>query len=96
MHEGLFAFEGDALRHHFQTGPDLDHVGWFARIGLPSHGPDYDAILRGRVTHDVDTGRVIIGIYGAAYLSNRRYKLVVEAFGLDEGQVVEKRLTEPY
>jgi hypothetical protein len=34
-------------------------------------------------------------VYGAAYLSNHRFRKVVEAFQLDEGRVVvEKRLSD--
>jgi len=94
MKQGLFAFENEQLRAHFQDGPELDHAGWFEAIGLPSHGVGFDALLRGRVTADVDTGRIILGVYGAAYLSNHRFRRVVEVFELDEAQVVEKRLVD--
>lgn len=96
MRQGLFAFDGDRLVVHYQETPDLDHVAWFDRIGLPSHGPGYDALLRGKVLDDVDTGRVIVGFYNTPFLSNRRYTQVVEAFDLDEDRVVEKRLSEAY
>jgi hypothetical protein len=98
MQQGLFAFDGDQFFVHYQETPELDHVMWFERIGLPGHGPGYDALLRGKVLDDVDTGRIIIGFYNAAYLSNRRYAQVVEAFGLaeHEDRVVEKRLSEAY
>lgn len=95
-HEGLFAFKDDQFYHHFQAQPDLDHVAWFGKVGLPDHGPGYDAILRGKVTYDLDTDRIIVGFYGTAYLSNARYKRVVDTFALDEDKVVEKMLTEPY
>ncbi len=94
--EGLFAFNGETFYHHFQDRPDLDHVAWFEQVGLPSHGAGFDAILRGKVSLDVDVDRVIVGFYGTAYLSNRRYKRIVEAFALDEDKVDEKMLTEPY
>lgn len=94
--QGLFAFRNEDFFYHFQEQPDRDHVMWFEEVGLPSHGPAYDAILRGRVAYDPDTDRITIGCYGAAYLSNRRYRLVVEAFGLDENRVVEKRLSEAF
>lgn len=98
MRQGLFAFDGDQFYVHYQETPELDHVMWFETIGLPGHGPGYDALLRGKVLDDVDTGRIIIGFYNAAYLSNRRYAQVVEAFELgdDEDRVVEKRLIEAY
>ncbi len=94
--QGLFAFKDDQFYHHLQEQPDLDHVEWFERIDLPAYGPAYDAILRGKVTSDLDADRVTVGFYGAAFLSNRRYRQVVEAFGLDEEKVVEKMLSEPY
>lgn len=94
--QGLFAFYDEEFYHVFQDRPDVDHVEWFEQVGLPSHGPAYDAILRGKVTYDLDTDRVIVGFYGAPYLSNRRYNLVIETFDLDEGRVVEKQLTEPF
>ena len=96
MRQGLFAFDGDHLHVHYQARADLDHAAWFDAIGLPSHGPAYDALLRGKVLDDVDADRVIIGFYNAAYLSNRRFTQVVEAFDLDEDRVVEKRLSEAY
>lgn len=96
MRQGLFAFDGDRFVVHYQETPDLDHAAWFAAIGLPSHGPGYDALLRGKVLDDVDADRVIVGFYNAAYLSNRRFTQVVEAFELDEDRVVEKRLSEAY
>jgi len=94
--QGLFAFDGEAFHFVHQAAPDFDHVEWFERIGLPSHGPGYDALLRGKVIADVDRDRVVIGFYGAPYLSNRRYRCVVEAFEVDEDRAVEKRLEEAY
>lgn len=94
--QGLFAFDGEQFHHVFQDFPDYDHVEWFESIGLPSFGPGYDALLRGKVTYDLDTDRIVIGFYGAAYLSNRRYKQVVETFAVDERRAVEKRLDEAY
>lgn len=94
--QGLFAFDGDQFHHHIQAQPDLDHVAWFEEIGLPSHGPAFDAILRGKVTYDLDTDRIIIGFYGAAYLSNQRYKRVAETFQVDEDRAEERMLNEPY
>lgn len=96
MRQGLFAFDGERFVVHFQDTPELDHAAWFEQIGLPSHGPAYDALLRGKVLEDVDTGQVTIGFYNTPFLSNRRYTQVVEAFELDEDSVVEKRLSEPY
>ncbi len=95
-HEGLFAFKDDQFYHHFQAQPDLDHIEWFGRIGLPNHGPAYDAMLRGKVNYDLDTDRIIVGFYGTAYLSNARYRRIVGTFALDEEKVVEKMLTEAY
>lgn len=94
--QGLFAFVDGELLHHFQDAPDLDHVMWFERIGLPSSGPRYDAILRGKVTYDPDTDRIVVGYYGTACLSNARYRQLVEAFDLDEARIVEKMLLEPF
>ena len=95
-HQGLFAFDGERFYHHFQDNPDIDHVEWFERVGLPSSGPEYDALLRGKVTWDIDTDRIVLGFYGTAYLSNSRYSKIVEVFGVDEAKVVEKMLNEPY
>ena len=94
--QGLFAFDGDRFLHLFQDQPDFDHVMWFEEVGLPSHGPAYDAILRGKVVFDPDTDRIIVGFYGTAYLSNRRYKLISATFALDETRIVEKMLSEAY
>ncbi len=94
--QGLFCFVDGELVHHFQDGPELDHVMWFERMGLPSSGPRYDAILRGKVTCDVDTDRIVIGYYGTARLSNVRYRQIVDAFQLDEGRITEKMLLEPF
>lgn len=91
---GLFAFRNGELFFHHQDRPELDHVEWFERIGLPSYGPAYDAILRGKVTLDADTERWRIGFYGTAYLSEARFKKVLEAFELDPARVVEKRLLD--
>ena len=96
QHQGLFAFEGDGFHYHFQEQPDLDHVGWFEQIGLASSGPQYDALLRGKVWEDTDTDQVFIGFYGTAYLSKKRYELVTTTFGIDEEYVVEKMLAEAY
>ncbi len=71
-------------------------MDWFESIDLPSHGVEFDTILRGKVVYDVDTDRIVVGFYGAAYLSNARYRRVVETFGLDEEKVVERMLTEPW
>jgi hypothetical protein len=94
--QGLFAFVDGEFVHHLQDEPELDHVMWFERLGLPSSGPRYDAILRGKVTYDVDADRIVLGYYGTARLSNARYRQIVDAFGLDEGRVVEKMLLEPF
>jgi hypothetical protein len=94
--QGLFAFDGDRFHHHFQDTPELEHVEWFEAVGLPSSGPEYDALLRGKVTWDMDTDRVVLGFYGTAYLSNNRYSKIVEVFEVDESKVVEKMLNEPY
>lgn len=92
--QGLFAFRSGELFVHFQDTPQYDHVEWFERIGLPSHGPAYDAILRGKVTYDADIDRFRLGFYGTAYLSEGRFRKVVEAFGLDPTRVDEKRLLD--
>lgn len=94
--QGLFAFVDDTFYHLFQDTPQLDHGGWFAQIGLPNHGPAFDAILRGKVSLDVDTDAIVVGYYGAAYLSTRRYTRIIEAFEIDEALMVERRLHEPY
>ena len=94
--QGLFAFDGEQFHHHLQETPELDHVAWFESIGLPSSGPEYDALLRGKVIVDIDDDQVILGYYGTAYLSNRRYQAVVDAFTVDESKIVEKMLNEPY
>ncbi|MFN3197834.1 MAG: hypothetical protein ACE366_05385 [Bradymonadia bacterium] len=95
-HQGLFAFYNGEFHHHFQDEPELDHVMWFERIGLPSSGPGFDTILRGKVTEDLDTEEFIIGFYGTATLSNARYNKIVEVFGLGDSRIVEKMLMEPY
>ena len=95
-HQGLFAFDGDTFHHHFQETPELDHVAWFESKGLPSSGPEYDALLRGKVYEDMDTDQVILGYYGTAYLSNQRFQLIVQTFEIDEEYVTEKMLNEPY
>ena len=94
--QGLFAFYDGQFYSYFQDEPELDHVMWFEQIGLPSSGPGFDTILRGKVTEDLDTDEIIIGFYGTATLSNARYKRIVEDFGLDERRIVEKMLIEPY
>jgi hypothetical protein len=92
--QGLFAFRSGELFVHFQDTPQFDHVEWFESIGLPSHGPAYDAILRGKVTYDADIDRHRLGFYGTAYLSEARFNRIVEAFSLDAARVVEKRLLD--
>lgn len=94
--QGLFAFVDGELVHHHQDTPELDHVMWFESLGLPSSGPGYDAILRGKVTYDADTDRVVLGYYGTAHLSNARYKALVEVFDLAGANVAEKMLMEPF
>ena len=96
MKQGLFAFDGTEFYHHFQETPDWDHVTWFDATGLPSSGPAYDALLRGKVLYDLDTDRVTVAFYGTAYLSNARYQTIVTVFELDEDKVEEKMLAEAY
>lgn len=95
-HQGLFAFLDGQFYYHFQDEPDLDHGMWFEQIGLPSSGPGFDVILRGKVTEDEDTDQLIVGFYGTATLSNARYRKIVETFNLDESRIVERMLMEPY
>ena len=92
--QGLFAFQASEVLTHFQDRPDLDHAAWFESGGLPSHGPGYDAILRGKVSYDADVDLWRLGFYTAAYLSDARFQRIVEAFGLDAPKVVEKRLVD--
>ena len=94
--QGLFAFDGDTLHFHFQDRPDLDHVQWFESIGIPSSGPAYDAVLRGKVMLDDDVEQQVLAFYGTAFLSNQRYTQIIEIFQLDEAKVVERVLNEPY
>ena len=94
--QGLFAFNGESFHHLLQETPVLDHAAWFESIGLPSAGPEYDALLRGKVIIDLDKDEIVLGYYGTAYLSHRRYQAVVEAFTVDEEKVVERMLNEPY
>ena len=94
--QGLFAFDGDDLHIHYQDEPELDHVQWFEKIGIPSSGPAYDAILRGKVILDEDVEQQILAFYGTAFLSNQRYTRIVELFNLDEAKIVERVLNEPY
>ena len=94
--QGLFAFDGETFHHHFQDHPDWDHVTWFDKIGLPSAGPAYDALLRGKVRYDIDTDKITVGFYGTAYLSNARFSKIVSVFELDESKIDEKMLDEPY
>ncbi len=95
-HQGLFAFDGDDFYWHFQDNHELDHAAWFKQVGLPESGPGYDALLRGKVNDDIDTGQITVGFYGTAYLSNRRYKKIVDVFKLDEERIVEQMLNEAY
>ncbi|GEM_PF-2511345 len=95
-HQGLFAFDGERFHHLIQETPELDHAAWFESIGLPSSGPEYDAILRGKVYNDLDSDKIYLGYYGTAYLSNQRYEAITRAFALDETRIVEKMLNEPY
>lgn len=94
--QGLFAFNNGQFHTWFQDTPELDHIMWFERIGLPGHGPGYDAILRGKVLFDEDTEEYTLGFYGTATLSNTRYDTIVQAFGLEDAKVVEKMLNEPW
>ncbi len=95
-HQGLFAFDGDTFHYHFQETPILDHAAWFEKIGLPSSGPEYDALLRGKVYADIDTDKIMVGFYGTAYLSNQRYNTIVNTFLLDESRIEEKMLMEAF
>lgn len=92
--QGLFAFREGEFFHHFQDTPEFDHVEWFESIGLPSHGTAFDAVLRGKVTYDADIDRWRVGFYGTAFLSEPRFRRIVETFGLDPARVVEKRLLD--
>mgnify|MGYP007114250506 CR=1 FL=1 len=94
--QGLFAFVGEDFHLYLQDTPRLDHVAWFGEIGLPDHGPAYDAVLRGKVIYDVDLDQHVMGFYGAPYLSNQRYNRVVQAFNLDEARLVERRLDDAH
>ena len=95
-HQGLFAFDGDTFHYLFQETPELDHAAWFESIGLPSSGPEYDALLRGKVYENVDTDQIVMGYYGTAFLSNQRYTTIVNTFEIDEARVAEQMLNEPY
>ena len=93
---GLFAFQGDTLHTHFQTTPDWDHVTWFTEVGLPSSGPQYDSLLRGKILQSEEDGSVLVAYYGTAYLSEFRFAALRQAFCFNPETVTEKMLSEPY
>ncbi len=93
---GLFAFEGDRLHTHFQDNHEWDHVTWFTNVGLPSSGPAYDSLLRGKTFVEDDSGEIILAYYGTAFLSEARFEQLREQFNFDPDSVVERMLDEAY
>ena len=93
---GLFAFEGDRLHVHYQDNHEWDHVTWFSNVGLPSSGPAYDSLLRGKAFIDEESGETILAYYGTAYLSEVRFEELRTRFHFDPDKVVERMLAEAY
>ena len=93
---GLFAFEGDRLHVHFQENHEWDHVTWFDNIGLPSSGPAYDSLLRGKAFIDEENGETVLAYYGTAFLSESRFELLRIQFQFDADAVTERMLDEAY
>ena len=93
---GLFAFEGDRLHIHYQNNHEWDHITWFSNVGLPSSGPAYDSLLRGKAFVDETSGETVLAYYGTAYLSELRFEQLRTQFNFDPDSVVERMLAEPY
>lgn len=93
---GLFAFEGDKLHTHLQDNHQWDHVTWFTNVDLPSSGPAYDSLLRGKAFIDPDSGETVLAYYGTAFLSETRFEQLRAEFNFDPDSVVERMLDEAY
>ena len=93
---GLFAFQDDRLHIHYQEDHEWDHVTWFENVGLPSSGPAYDSLLRGKAFIDEETNETILAYYGTAFLSEIRFEQLRLQFNFDPDKVVERMLDEPY
>jgi len=69
---------------------DLDHCSWFARIGLPESGPEFDQVVRGRLTWDVLSRRHVLTWYAYPHLPNRIYAAVLQHFSIPAENLIEK------
>jgi len=67
-----------------------DHVTWFASLGLPDYGPEYDRMLRGRMTWDWHFDHYVLTYYGVHEIPNLVYQKIVKHFNPNGEKVVEK------
>lgn len=73
-----------------QENREVDHVTWFRDISLPDYGPEFDRVLRGRMTWDRHMEHYVLSFYGDQYLPNPVYQLVLRHFNKDGHHVIEK------
>ena len=72
----------------------MDHVRWFEELGLPDHGPEFDTVLRGRMTWDWHAHYFVLSYYGESKLPNRVYHQVNRFFNKAGHRVVERPVNE--
>jgi len=93
---GLWAYYGRrfyALVLHRQNR-QTDHVHWFAELGLPDYGPEFDAVMRGRMTWDRHLHYFVLSVYGDERLPNHLYLKINRFFNRPGHRVVERPATE--
>ncbi len=91
---GMWAFSGGRFYAlHLEKGDrKTNHVAWFASLGLPEYGPEYDRMLRGRMTWDWHFDHFVLTYYGVQEIPNHLYQRIVNHFNPHGEKVVEKPL----
>ena len=69
----------------------MDHVTWFANLGIPDYGPGFDRVLRGRMTWDWHFDHFVLNYYGTTHLPNQLYQQINKFFNPSNEKVVERQ-----
>ena len=89
---GLWVYTRGQFHHKLVEGCDhkTNHVEWFRSLGLPDYGPEYDKMLRGRLTWERHFEHYVLSWYGDRDLPNQVYDLVAQHFNAGDHTIVEK------